>query len=65
MVRIISSGGSWLSESTEFKMVAGRVIDITSLERFPSKRSSVMRFFLAMKPHNMIANNISIWVNVC
>ena len=46
-------------------MVAGRVIDITSLERFPSKRSSVMRFFLAMKPHNMIANNISIWVNVC
>ena len=65
MVRITSSGGSWLSESTEFKMVAGRVMDITYLERLPSNRSSVIRFFLAIKPHNIIANNISICVNVC
>ncbi len=64
-MRMTSSEGRFSSESTEFKIVAGSVIDITSFERLPSKESLVMRFFLAMNPHTMMKNSMSIWVNVC
>ena len=65
MVRITSSEGRLASESTEFKMVAGRVMVITSLDRLPSKESLVIFFLRATNPHTMMKKSMAIWVNVC